>query len=133
MGNQARNCRWLIPALRWLARVWAGLLFLFWGAFFVEHTAEWFVRGGDWPPLDVSLLHAAHFVMLVGFITGWRWELLGGVLALGGAMLFFPQAGGKNATLFTLVSIGPAILWIVLAGHSFVKCSAKATISPQKV
>ena len=133
MINQAQHRRWFVLALRWLARVWAGLLLLFWGAFFVEHTAEWFARGRDWPPLDVSLIHAAHFLMLVGFIIGWRWELLGSVLVLAGALLFFPQAAGKNATWFILVRVGPAVLWIVLAGQSFVKCSSQAAITPQQV
>jgi len=34
----------LVLGLRWLARLWAAALLLFWGAFFVEHTTEWFVH-----------------------------------------------------------------------------------------
>ena len=108
----------LVPVIRCLARLWAAALFLFWGAFFVEHTADWFLHLRKLPPMDVGLLHFAHFALLLGLAAGWRWELLGGVTTLAAAMVFFPQVSGKNAVIFLLVSIVPAVVWIGLGGYS---------------
>jgi len=121
-----------VLAVRWLARLWATALVFFWGAFFVEHTTEWFARPHDWPPLDVVLLHLTHFALLVGLIAGWRWELLGGILAFAAAILFFPQVAGKNAPLFLLVSVGPSVLWIGLAGYVIGRCASPAVTVPPR-
>ena len=104
-----------VQTVRWGARLWATVLFLFWGAFFVEHTAEWFGRGTPTPPLDVVALHTLHGLFLLGLIVGWRWELAGGLLALVTGVSFFLQAAGTNGPLFSLVSIVPAVAWIGLA------------------
>ena len=103
-----------IYVVRWCARLWAGALFLFWGAFFIEHTAEWFGRGMITPPAHVVALHALHGLFLVGLLIGWRWELVGGLLTLGAGIAFFMQAGGANGPLFSLVSVLPAVAWIAL-------------------
>ena len=101
--------------VRWIARLWAAALFLFWGAFFVEHTAEWFGRGTPTPPLGVVALHTLHGLFLVGLLVGWRWELAGGVIALVAGAAFFMRAAGTNGPLFSLLSIVPALAWIGLA------------------
>jgi hypothetical protein len=114
----SQNDSRIILAVRWIARVWALALFLSWGLFFVEHTAEWFTDPNQWPPLHVTLLHLAHAVFLLGLLLGWRWELIGGVIALAAALAFFPQVGGKNVLIFLPVSIVPALLWIGLGVRS---------------
>jgi len=111
--NQRRT--WTIPAVRWAARLWAIALFLLWGAFFVEHTAEWFSRGMRPPPERVVALHALHALFLVGLLVGWRWEILGGVLTLVAGTAFFMKAGGANGPLFSLISVLPAVAWLGLA------------------
>ena len=52
---------------RWLGRGLALLLFLFWGAFFVEHLAEWFSHPqAAPPPLRAWVAQGLHLVMLIG-------------------------------------------------------------------
>jgi hypothetical protein len=105
----------VVTAVRWCARLWAAILFLFWGAFFSEHLGEWFFRATEWPPIGVSDLMGLHFLMLAGLLTGWRWEFAGGLLVLGAATAFFSQAAGPNAVPFTLVTIAPAVAWVGLS------------------
>lgn len=110
--------RWrtiVVATIRCCSRLWAAVLFLFWGAFFAEHLGEWFLRATERPPMGVSALMGLHFLMLAGLVIGWRWELIGGVLVLGAAAAFFSQAAGPNAVPFTLVTIAPAVGWIALA------------------
>lgn len=112
--NNVRR-RVAVLSVRWVARLWAGALFLFWGAFFVEHLAEWFSNAAQAPPARVVALISMHGVFLVGLLIGWRWELVGGVMALIAGVSFFMQAGGANGPFFSLVSVIPAIAWIGLA------------------
>jgi hypothetical protein len=114
----SQNDSRIILAARWIARIWALGLLLFWGLFFVEHTAEWFANPNRWPPVQVILLHAAHFVFLVGLLIGWRWELIGGLIALVASLVFFSQAGGNNALIFLSFSVIPSLLWIGLSVQS---------------
>lgn len=109
----ANSCQ-ITCAARWLARSCAAVLFVFWGAFFVEHTAEWFFTGNSWPPVRVTALHVLHFIFLVGLLVGWRWELAGSAIVFVAALLFFPQVSGKNTLLFVSVSVLPAIVWAAL-------------------
>ena len=96
---------------RWFARGAALLLFLFWGAFFVEHLA-WFVHPAEFPPPYVVFLHLLHLTMLVGLLLGWRWERLGAVVVLGGALGFFSQAAGPNFPTYFAITAVPAVLWL---------------------
>jgi hypothetical protein len=99
---------------RWAARLLGGCLFVFWGQFFVHHL-EWFADWRNPPPAWVLGMQGLHFLMLLGLVVGWRWELLGGVLVLAGAVPFFTVAGGPNSVLFTLVTAAPAVLWLYCA------------------
>jgi hypothetical protein len=102
----------LTIAARWTARVWAAGLFLFWGAFFVHHLAQWFTVPGQWPPPWVVGVVALHGLMLVGYVVGWRWEVLGAVLVLATAVPFFYLAAGPNFPLYAAIAAGPAALWL---------------------
>jgi hypothetical protein len=106
-----------IQVVRWGARAWAAALFLFWGAFFAEHMAEWFGRGMAAPPVGVMALHSLHGLFLVGLLIGWRWELAGGLLSLVAGVAFFLQAAGPNGVLYSLIGIVPAIIWIGLTAY----------------
>ena len=72
----------------WTGRVLALGLFLFWGAFFVEHLKEWFLHPANgFPPVWVWLAQLAHLAFLIGLIALWRWPVSGSVLSiLGGAL-----------------------------------------------
>jgi hypothetical protein len=104
-----------LTAVRWVARVWAALLFVFWGAFFVAHLA-WFRDPRGWPPPWVFALVGLHLAMLVGLLAGWRWELAGGLLVVVSAVTFFFFAAGQRFVPFALITATPGVLWIVLGG-----------------
>ncbi len=106
---------WTVGVARWAARLSAGCLFVFWGQFFVHHLVEWFADWRNLPPAWVIGLMGLHLLMLLGLVLGWRWELLGGVLVLAGAVTFFAVAAGRNFLLFTLVTVTPAVLWLYCA------------------
>jgi hypothetical protein len=101
-------------AVRWVARIWAGAVFLLVLAFFVEHLVEWFAAPGPWPPVRVQLLQACHLLLLVGLAVGWKWELAGGLLTLGSAAIFFGSVAGDRFPAFMAITAVPALIWIVL-------------------
>ncbi len=102
--------------LRWSARLVATLLFFLWGAFFVEHTIEWFVRPlPQTPPVFVWVAQGLHLLMLVGLIALWRWEVAGSLMVIAAAFAFFVDKAGANFPLFFGVTVIPAVL--LLVGH----------------
>jgi len=104
------NTVW-ITLLRWSARVLATGLFLFWGAFFLEHVREWFLHPAQGlPPARVWLLQLAHLVMLVGLLLLLRWELLGSAVTILGALAFFIPVAGSRAPWFLAVTSVPVVL-----------------------
>jgi len=105
-----------VERLRWVARLLGAGLFLFWGAFFVEHLA-WFTDPGRWPPPWVFLVQGLHLLLLVGLLLAWKRELLGGALILAAAVPFFWITAGRNFALFTLATSVPAALWLYCGWH----------------
>lgn len=74
---------------RWLGRALAVLLLLFWGAFFVEHVNEWYVKPqGAYPPLWVLVGMVFHFGILAGLLVSLRWARLGTALTLAATVGF---------------------------------------------
>src|SRR5262249_46623303 len=69
-------------AFRWLGRTLALLLFLFWGAFFLEHLAEWFLGPQGAPPLRVWVSQVLHLGMVVGLALMLRWDRLGALVTV---------------------------------------------------
>ncbi len=56
--------------MEWAGRGAAFLAFLFWGAFFLEHLAEWFLRAdGRFPPAMVWVAQALHLGMLAALVA----------------------------------------------------------------
>jgi hypothetical protein len=98
--------------LRWMARVLALVLFVFWGSFFVEHAVEWFARPGPWPPPAVIMLSAAHLILLAGLALAWKWELAGSILILASALAFFAPVAGRKFPLFFAATALPAALFL---------------------
>jgi hypothetical protein len=111
MHVTALTSKKIATAVRWSARVLSVLLFLFWGAFFVEHLA-WFADPHGWPPVGVISVQFAHLVLLIGLAMAWKWELLGSILILVSSLVFFSQTAGKNFPLFFAVTSLPAVLWL---------------------
>ena len=105
----------VVPFARWGARIASAILFVTWGAFFIDHL-EWFTHPGEWPPPKVTALVALHLVMLLSLLVGWRWELLGAVLLLGSSTVFFAAAAaGWNVVLFTALTNLPTVGWLFCA------------------
>ena len=105
----------------WAGRAAAALLFLFWGAFFVEHTAEWFLRGdGQFPPAKVAVQHGFHFLMLVGLAAMMKWDRAGALVLTVATFVFFGSIGVRNfpwiAMLNLIPLVGFAVYW--LAGRA---------------
>ncbi len=99
-----------IALLYWSARVLAVVVFLFWGAFFLEHLS-WFLRPvAEWPSARVWLLQLAHLAMLIGLLMVLRWEIAGSVLTIGAALVFFVSVAGSRFPLFFAVTSLPAVL-----------------------
>ena len=103
-------------ACRWLGRSLALLLFLFWGAFFVEHLAEWFSRPqAAPPPLWVWVAQGLHLVMLIGLALMLRWERLGAIVTALGTTAFFASIGVHRFPFIALLNLLPiagfAIAW----------------------
>ena len=108
---------------RWTARILALGLFLFWGAFFLEHLQEWFIHPAKGlPPVWVWLGMLAHLAILLGLLALWKWEVAGSLLAVAGALAFFgglaimeKLAGHGYSTflVFLAVTILPPLLILI--------------------
>ena len=86
---------------KWGGRLTALLLVLFWGAFFVEHLSEWFLRGdGQYPPPRVWVGQALHFLMLAGFGLMLKWRQAGHAVMLAATVAFFASIGLNSFPYF---------------------------------
>lgn len=103
-----------VSLLRWLARALAVGVFLLWGAFFVEHTQEWFIAPfPHLPPLKVCLGQALHLLMLGGLLVSLRWPRLGAVWVAVSAFAFFVDKTGSRFPVFFGMTIGPVLLLLL--------------------
>ena len=101
----------ILKVALWLARGLALCLFLFWGAFFVEHIQEWFITPFPaHPPLRVCWMVGMHALLLAGLLLVLRWQLIGSLIVLGAGGVFFFSVAGKSALLFFGVTALPALL-----------------------
>ena len=103
-----------IKIFSWFGKITAVLLFLLWGAFFVEHLTEWFKDAGHLPTWSVFLIQFFHLLMLVGYIAVFKWKILGSVLIILGAFIFFASLGAKVMITFFAISIIPAGIFLLL-------------------
>lgn len=102
----------LIKVFLWIGRITAALLFVLWGAFFLEHLAEWFKDSGHLPPWSVFLIQFFHLLMLVGYIVVFKWKILGSVIIILGAFIFFASLGANAMVTFFAISIFPAVIFL---------------------
>lgn len=114
MKTNSRNRA--VTLLRWLARALVLAVFLLWGAFFVEHTREWFVVPfPQFPPLKVWLGQALHLLLLAGLLVSLRWPRVGGVWVAVAAFAFFFDKAGSRFPVFFGMTVLP-VLVLVLCG-----------------
>lgn len=112
-GARLLSPPWDVRVVRWLMRLASGALFLFWGAFFLEHLA-WFSAQPNFPPPSVWLLQALHLLLLVGYLLIFKWERLGSLLSAVNASLFFAATAGPNFWAFLWLALVPAGLCLYL-------------------
>jgi len=77
--------QWLCFSVRWAARI-TGLLLI--GLVLLIAIGEGGPPNILAQPLPVQIEFVAMFLMLAGFLIGWRWEAVGGISALAGFLLF---------------------------------------------
>ncbi len=102
----------LVKAFLWIGRITAALLFVLWGAFFLEHLTEWFKDSGRLPPWSVFLIQFFHLLMLVGYLIVLKWKIVGSITIILGAALFFGSLGTNAMMTFFAISIFPAIIFL---------------------
>jgi len=116
--SQASSDRTL-SIVRWMARIAAvlaaGTILLF---FVGEGLSE-----GIGPLLQMtlreSLMMAAFAVLWLGLVVGWLWELVGGLLTIGGAIAFYALDYAFSGTFprgpYFLVLASPGLLFLATA------------------
>lgn len=108
-----------LTIVRWIARVAsalaAGVILLF---FLGEGLSE-----GIGPLLQMtlreSLMMAAFAVLWLGLVVGWVWELVGGLLIIGGTVAFYALDYAFSGTLprgpYFLLLASPSLLFLASA------------------
>ena len=119
--------RTLAAVATWSGRALALGFFALWGAFFVEHLS-WFLHPGQGlPPAWVWLLQLVHLAMLAGLLVLLRWEILGSVVTILAALVFFAAVAGPRFPLFFGVTIVPVVL-VVLGRLLDVRAAASSPV-----
>jgi len=99
----------IVTIVRWVARVLAVTLFIFWGMFFIEHLWQWFIQPlPQTPPPKVWFGQFLHLLILVGLVMGIKWERAGGILIIVASVLFF----WDKAPIFIPLTILPGVLYL---------------------
>jgi hypothetical protein len=99
---------------KWAGRVAALLVFLLWGAFFVEHLSEWFRGiGGHYPPPWVWVSQAFHFVILAGLAMMLKWDRLGTIIMIIGTAGFVASVGDLAVLKPMLINLVPVACFSV--------------------
>lgn len=96
----------------WAARAASVVLFLLWGAFFVEHIIQWFIEPKNvWPPPSVWFFQTLHGLMLAGLLLALKWERTGMVLMVAASIALFSLIGMNRFPWFALVNLIPLALF----------------------
>ena len=116
-------------SIKWTARILGILLFLFVLVFLI---GEGSVIGA----LKSSLLMKIFFIVMIGYLLAWKWELIGGLISLIGMFTFylceyFSSGHFPKGWAFLIFYI-PGILFLISWGiDKFVKTSSE-DFSPNK-
>ncbi len=84
--------RWI----RWIARIWGGLVFLVALLIFVGYASNWVTTGTadpyaaeDYPPIE-NLPPLLMFLGAIGSAIAWRWEGVGGAITVVSQLVNLP-------------------------------------------
>ena len=83
------NTEKTVRVVRWIARAGAGLTAVFILFFFLAHA----VTDGVTPLLYLTAretaMMAAFAAVWLGLVVGWKWDMVGGLLTVGGVIAFY--------------------------------------------
>jgi hypothetical protein len=100
---------------KWFGRISAVLLFLFWGAFWIEHLTGWFISPkNEWPPVSVWVGMVFHTMMLIGLALMVKWDKLGTLILVLGTVAFFTTI---HFTRFPFIAFLNAIPIVFFSGY----------------
>ena len=83
--NSGRTVR----IVRWIARVGAGLTAVFILFMLIAHAITDGAAPLQYLTARETAMMAAFGIMWLGLIIGWKWELVGGLLSIGGVVVFY--------------------------------------------
>ncbi len=107
-----------IQVMRWVARIGAGLTAVFILFFFIAHAITDGATPLQYLTARETAMMAAFGIMWLGLIVGWKWELHGGLLSIGGVAAFY-----LFDYLFSgMFPRGPFFLIFALPGALFLYC-----------
>ena len=99
--------------IRWIARALSVFLVVLLGAFFIEHLS-WFADIHNLPPMEVVVMQLFHLIILVGFIIAFKWELIGSIFIISGAVVFLGRIGNTVAYLLLAACIITSVLYLIV-------------------
>ena len=98
----------VVQRLLWIGKILALMLFLLFGAFFVEHMSEWFLGSAkELPPVWVWVAQGFQLFLLLGYLSVFKWPCFGSVLIVAAALAFFITIHVIN--LLLLFALSPAL------------------------
>ncbi len=116
-----------LKILLWIARVWAALMVVFMIFMLIAHLF------GDEPGQVTGLtirdwlMIPSMIISIIGLALGWKWERLGGWLAVGGMLAFylfdFFFSGDFPRGITFLIIVFPGVLFLI---HSYLQESHPA-------
>lgn len=96
MSNQAETGSTVTNRIRWIARIWGGLVFVVALLILVGYASNWVTTGTadphaaeDYPPIE-NLPPLLMFLGATGSAIAWRWEGVGGAIALVSQLVNLP-------------------------------------------
>ena len=96
MANLARSGNGTTRRIRWIARIWGGLVLAVALLIFAGYAWSWVTTGEadphaaeDYPPIE-NLPPILMFVAALGLGIAWRWEGLGGAIAVLAQLVTLP-------------------------------------------
>ncbi|MGD2144717.1 MAG: hypothetical protein PVF54_09600 [Anaerolineae bacterium] len=96
MANVNETGNTVTKWIRWIARIWGGLVFAFALLIFVGYASNWVTTGQadphaaeDYPPIE-NLPPLLMFLAALGSAIAWRWEGLGGTITTVSQLVALP-------------------------------------------
>ena len=122
------NPKW-IAILRKIARIWSGVIIVLGILIFIAEIFEAQTVELDPYPWWENLMPAALFLAVVGLAAAWKWEGIGGAMAVGFALfnLLIYMASGREEVGAVILIILP----VVIPGLMFLACWRGSKDIPQ--